>query len=171
MARRVAQDQVAIDGDLAFVTLTRGYVAIISATDAELVSKRLWCAYASGSRIYAQTATGSGNKKISLHRYILGDPDGDVDHKNRNTLDNRRENLRICSRSENNANRPKRKSSGSYRGVYRTGSGKWMARISDGTGAMDYIGSFFSEEEAATAYNSAAVARFGEFAELNTVEK
>lgn len=107
-----------------------------------------------------------------MHRLLIYVPPGfEVDHINRNGLDNRRANLRTCTKSENAANREKvgGDTSSKYKGVHRRAdSGKWMARIKV-NGRRRSLGCFYSEEEAALAYNVAATEEFGEFARVNVV--
>ena len=105
---------------------------------------------------------------IYMHREILSAPKGlVVDHRNGNTLDNQRSNLRLCSQSENVAAGRTRATS-RFRGVSRADSQRnpWSARIGH-DGRMKYLGSFATEEEAALAYNRAALELYGEFARLN----
>jgi hypothetical protein len=97
--------------------------------------------------------------------YMTGEwPAHDIDHKNREPSDNRWSNLRHATRSENNANRPKRANSrGRLKGIYLSGSGRWTASIRYG-GKERYLGSFSTEEDAHAAYVRAAREIFGEFA-------
>lgn len=95
-----------------------------------------------------------------------------VDHENRNTLDDRIENLRPADYSKNNKNRTSNKNSSSkYLGVYFTLHCKarnWCARIK-GNGAYLHLGYFLTEIEAALMYNKAAVKYHKEFANLNII--
>jgi hypothetical protein len=95
-----------------------------------------------------------------MHRQIMGAKEGqEIDHINGNGLDNRRENLRIVTRSQNLANRPAFKSSKSgYKGVRKN---------KNGTGKMIYGLQFDAPEEAARAYDRCALMFFGEHAQLN----
>ena len=90
----------------------------------------------------------------------------DVDHCDGNGLDNRRENLRPATRSQNNANQClSRRNKSGYKGVYWSSAAqKWAAQL-----ARKYLGLFEDPCEAARAYNEAATAQFGEFAKLNSV--
>lgn len=94
----------------------------------------------------------------------------ELDHHNRVKTDNRIDNLRVCDRTLNNANHPKRKDNSSgYRGVSAKGV-KWLAQITV-RGTWVYLGLHATKELAALAYNRAAVDHFGEFASLNEVDQ
>jgi len=122
----------------------------------------------------------NGKKSLlSMHRLIMlvNDPKIEVDHKNRNTLDNRRVNLRVCNRTQNTINRAASGVS-KYLGVYfllnkrELKSGikyysKWRAAINV-KGTKIYLGNYNNEIDAAIAYNVAAKKYHGEFANLNT---
>ena len=160
------------------VPLTRGYVAIVDADDYEKVAAFSWQAKIDRSkhdgsiiRVYAHGRVGQyANGKpmmAKMHRVILGLTDSriDCDHKNHDGLDNRRENLRVCTRSQNNHNRrPKR---WKFKGVSPTYGGKrWRATIR-ANGKQMHLGAFRTIEEAAAAYDKAALRYFGEFAQTN----
>jgi len=93
-------------------------------------------------------------------------PTKDLDHKNRNPLDNRIENLRECSKSQNRQNSKHLKH---YKGV-KFQKGLWHARITINR-VQKYLGSFRCETAAALAYNKASKEFFGEFATYNTLGK
>jgi hypothetical protein len=89
-----------------------------------------------------------------------------VDHINGDTLDNRRANLRVCTKSENNRNRRKlHPTTSRFKGVYKN-TKPWIALI-ECNGKQFVLGRFASEEEAALAYDKAAKEHFGSFARLN----
>ena len=107
-------------------------------------------------------------KTALLHRFLMGLKVGDgmlVDHKNHNTLDNRRENLRVCTKSQNTMYTRRRPNKSGYRGV-RYRKGKWDAVVT-----KDYqhhhVGRFNSAELAAKAYDRKAIELFGDYAMLN----
>lgn len=107
-----------------------------------------------------------------MHRLILGAPAGiGVDHRNGDGRDNRRLNLRLATRTQNAQNRSKNrdKTSSRYKSVYaRRRKGPWYAQIRI-RGRNKHLGVFETEEEAALAYNRAAVEYFGEYARLNQI--
>lgn len=123
----------------------------------------------SGGKVQRHTNFQGKRVHVILARLISACPKGmEVDHKNRNPLDNRKENLRICTRLQNEMNKPTRKESASgYKGV-RMVKNSWVARIKI-DGKFKHIGCFFSKEEAAKAYNEKAKELYGEFAWLNPV--
>src|SRR5690606_13722007 len=109
-------------------------------------------------------------KNTSIHRLILGAKCGKyVDHINGDTLNNSRQNLRLCSQLENSRNRRKQfGSSSSFKGVtWNKLNKKWQAQIKNGHNI--YLGLFKSEIAASTAYNKKAIEIFGRFARLNQV--
>lgn len=111
-------------------------------------------------------------ENIRIHRLIMNAPkDKVVDHINHNTLDNRKENLRLCSHGENQANGKKRSSgkTSKYKGVFKRESGKFRAKIRCKEITTN-LGTFENEIDAAKAYNNAALKYFGEFALLNKIE-
>ena len=115
-------------------------------------------------------AVRSQNGQILLmHRVILNAPPAvEVDHINRNGLDNRRTNLRLATRAENtrNAKLSRRNTSG-FRGVsFDRFSGRWLATVRSDRRTYR-LGAFATAEEAAIAYDFAAAALHGEFASTN----
>lgn len=137
---------------------------LIDSQDVDLINKYTWGVVTNGY-VYTQRRVGGGRKiRISLHRFLIGTPEGmDTDHINNNRLDNRRSNLRICTTSQNLMNRGKLNGSNPYKGVDKTKNGKrFSARIQG-----KRIGTFQTAEEAAMAYNNRAKELFRDFAKLN----
>lgn len=153
------------------VPLTHGKVAIIDADDAERVLCYRWHAKEGSGNWYA--ARRDGTRTVRLHRFLMGDPPGAfVDHRNGNTLDDRRENLRVCTPRQNGHNRSANRSGTSgFKGVsrHKRGSGAWQASIRV-DGKLIFLGRFSTAEEAARAYDAAALKYFGRFARLNFSE-
>lgn len=114
-------------------------------------------------------------KIISLANFLKRD-NLKYDHKDRNYLNNQKDNLRECTNSQNMANRDKYFSfyTSQYKGVrYRKGrkyhKKPWHAEIKINK-KQKHLGSFKTEEEAAITYNLFAKQLFGEFAVLNVIE-
>lgn len=103
-------------------------------------------------------------KPYQAHRlawlHVYGEwPRNEIDHMNGNKADNRLSNLREATRFQNTANRKSRKT---FKGVYLLPSGRWAASIQ--RDKLHHLGCFDTPEEAHAAYCSAAIERFGEFA-------
>lgn len=141
-----------------------GAIILVDESDFERVSSHTWSIAGHG---YPQSAICG--KSVLLHRWLMDAADGQqVDHANGNKLDNRRANLRFATRSQNAANQGIRSTNKSgFRGVHQQGT-KWRASVKK-DGKEHYIGHFDRKEDAARAYNQAAVELFGEFARLNTL--
>jgi hypothetical protein len=155
------------------IILTKGQIALIDVADFEDVSRWKWYAtrdYSTG-KFYAARQITVGPKKqhlLYLHTYLTGF--ARTDHKNRNTLDNRRENLRETTPQNNARNRSLRKDSLSgYKGVHINPNKKSVSVLIWIEGKSKRIGGFPIEfiEDAARAYDEAARKYFGEFASLN----
>lgn len=110
-------------------------------------------------------------KLIPIHRLVYPNNPFFVDHKDRNPLNNCRENLRVCTHAENMRNRENRKinKTSRYKGVYKPKRyKKWVAYICCDR-KIYRIGVFEKEEDAAEAYNKKALELHGEFASLNKI--
>jgi hypothetical protein len=119
------------------------------------------------SLFYAHTHTGTTTK--TMHRLVMGNPDGVVDHINGNCLDNRKSNLRVVSYSENRRNSTKQiNTKCRYRGVYERNDypGKYRAQLRH-NGNIKNLGTFTCPKEAALVYDKYAKEVYGEFAVTN----
>lgn len=151
------------------IELTKGYKTIVDDEDYELITQWKW-SYFKGYARRTGTLLNGKRKSILLHRLIINAKSGEqVDHKNRNKLDNRKENLRIATASQNAINRLNIiNKSRKYRGIYfRNNSYKAAVSVNKKT---YNIGSFNLEMEAAKAYDIAALYYHGEFVYLNFPE-
>jgi hypothetical protein len=148
-------------------------VALIDAADKPLVdaAKANWAVHKSKGYVYgAMLVNGKYRRSDSLHRLIMGFPnDHQVDHWNLNKLDCRRHNLRLCSNGQNQANKPKAggEYTSKFKGVdLRAINNKYRAQINR-DGKCRFLGHYRTAEEAAQAYDRAAIAHFGPFARTN----
>ena len=159
--------------DTMIVPLTMGKVALIDEEDYPKLAGYHWtyhCGYARASDYDTKTHK---RKAVHMSHLILPCPPGlEVDHINRNKLDNRKANLRLVTRSQNCANRGKFKNSKSkYKGVrWNKKMGLWEAAIRK-EGIIKTIGAFDDEIAAASAYNEYAREMWGEYAVLNDIEE
>lgn len=156
------------------VPLTRGFVAIIDDEDAETVLALSWRVTLSQrqSTPYAITSTPRGEgprRTLFLHRFIIAPPpELLVDHKDGNGLNCRRSNLRVATPTENAANCRRPVGAAGFRGVVKPSprNPRWSAQIQC-RGKYHFLGAFDAPEEAARAYDDAALRLFGEFSVLN----
>lgn len=143
---------------------------IIDAEDYELIKDYRW--YLTSNN-YAATRKTCGGELLLMHRIIMGNKNKDkvIDHINGKTLDNRKKNLRVCEQCQNSYNSTKYKNNTSgFKGVSKDKKrNKWVAQTRK---EKQKITSFWNtKEEAAEAYDIAALKLFGEFARLNFEEK
>lgn len=151
--------------------LSKNFVVVVDDEDGDLLETRWrpvtdkWgCSYAVASM---------NGKTVYMHRVILSrvanrdlERHEQVDHINRNGMDNRRENLRIATSSQNQCNAKCRADSKTgYKGVQKSRN-RWMARIKI-NGKRYYLGTFNTPQAAHEAYKQKAVELFGEFARFN----
>lgn len=164
---------IRIEGDVAYLPLTRGYVAVIDAADVPLVSGRKWYAWVSSRNdtlVYALSDKKARKDRVCLrlHRVLTACPDGlEVDHIDGNGLNNRRANLRIATRSENarNTGLNARNSSGRKGVSWCKRTRRWVAFIQH-CGSTRFLGRFFEIDEAAAAYAKASAELHGEFGRM-----
>lgn len=157
------------------IPLTKGYVALVDRSDFNELSETSWYAIETSGGVYAaRRIRENGSSRIQLmHRYLLGEPEGlHVDHRDHNTLNNQRGNLREATPRDNQGNSRKQASATScFKGVYwLSARSRWVAEIRAADGGKVRIGSFKDERDAALAYNRKAKELFGDFAHLNEVK-
>ncbi len=156
------------------IYLGEGVWTLVDTQDYYNLSNYNWYLSSNGSNFYAfrNAKIGPGKiKMVSMHRQIMNFPEGRlVDHKDNNTLDNRRPNLRVATYSQNAYNRAKikAKTSSRYIGVYfEKATKRYTVKIRIGCGKRLWLGRFTSELAAARAYDKAARKYHKEFAVLN----
>ena len=155
------------------IKLTQGKFALVDDEDFEWLNERKWCAAKTTyGGFIADSWDGKLKRTIRMHREITNAPKGlDVDHKNHDTLDNRRENLRVCTRSQNLSNQRKTRGSSKYKGVsWFKRRKKFQAYIKKNSKHIG-LGYYANEVQAAKAYDKKAKELFGEFACLNFPER
>jgi len=140
------------------IPLSNGGCAIVDACDYEFLNQWIWRKSSEGYAI--RTIKIDGKQHVRrMHRIVADAPDTvPVDHKNRNRLDNRRENLRHSNSKQNAINRSPTKGR-KYRGVYKRGN-RFDARINV-NGKLLHLGTFATDTEAAKAFDQAAIKHRG----------
>jgi hypothetical protein len=152
------------------ISLTLGLVAIVDEADYERLRALKWGAQWSRGNFYAVHGDWELGRGISMHRLVIYAPGGmEVDHINGDTLDNRRENLRLATHEQNVRNRRiiSRNNSSGYKGVcFYKRLLRWGARIRF-RGKNYHLGLFDSAQLAAQEYDKGARLFFGRFARTN----
>lgn len=149
------------------IPLTQGQVAIIDAKDATKVLCFKWCARKPGKNKGWYAVARIDGHVVQLHRFIFKATKGvRLDHVNGDSLDNRRSNLRVASRSQNSCNQKRHRDNKSgFKGVWGEGA-SWRAKVMK-DGKQFCLGHFSTPKEAAAAYNQMAPKLHGKFARLN----
>ena len=162
---------IIVDGELAYIPLTKGLFSLIDTESIPLVQGYNWHLSSTvKEKAYAVRGTTAGGiyQNIFLHRVILSAPDDlQVDHINRDRLDNRLINLRLATGSQNQQNIGLRSNNASgYKGVcYVPGRKKWLAHIT-----INYkqrsLGLYPTPEEAYAVYCKASKELHGDFSHV-----
>jgi hypothetical protein len=154
------------------IPLTQGKVAIIDDEDYELVMSMRWRLFKDHGNLYAKANLKLPNGKkttIRMHRLILNAPEGlMVDHKNGDGLNNQKNNIRLVEQWQNACNQGIRKSNRTgFKGIVVAQNGKSYYAVITANKTVTKLGKFKTLEDAARAYDNAAVSLHGEFARLN----
>lgn len=154
------------------ISVSQGRKAIVDNDDYELLSQYKWYLHVSRRRTaedlhYCWTHQVDGHN-VLMHRLIMNAQPGQfVDHINGNGLDNRKANLRLCSKSQNAQNIKARWGKSRFKGVYwHKHRKKWAVEINI-NGKKKSLGHYIDEVEAAKVYDKVARQYFGEFADVN----
>lgn len=158
---------IRIDGDLAYVPLTRGHVAVLDVSDLPFVVGKNWYALVVKDTAYAcrNVLLETGYRVFLMHRVIMGEPVGMViDHIDGNGLNNTRSNLRPATHAQNLQNQGlARHNTSGFKGVYFDSQrNKWKADIYQDRKRYR-LGRFNTPEEAHAAYCRASQRLHGEF--------
>ena len=170
---RMSIRPIRIEGDVAYIPLTRGYEAVIDASDIHLVDGVHWHACPDFRRdgtiraVYAirTDRTSPKPRSVSLHRVIAGTPPGfETDHIDGDGLNNRKANLRIATNVHNQHNqRLQSNNSSGVKGVsWHKATNKWAAHIGIAR-RRKHLGLFSNLDDAAAAYARASAELHGEF--------
>ena len=156
------------------IFLTQGKVTFVDDGDYDWLNRWKWHAHKRKGNFYA--ARQSSKKKgkqfaIQMHRQILGlerEDKREVDHIAHNTLDNRRDSIRICTHVQNMRNQKLQTNlTSQFKGVcWKKQAKKWVAQITIG-GEVKHLGYWEIEEVAALRYDMVAIREHGKFACLN----
>lgn len=159
-------------GDVAEISISNGLCVVVDQSDFDWLNQWKWCALGGSGEgcsgpYAARFLPGFPRGVVRMHRLIIDAPNGIfVDHINRDTLDNRRRNLRLCTKGENGQNVAARSLSG-FKGVSQIRSeDRWRAQIKFNRRFIS-LGRFSNPDEAARAYDLAALRYFGPEAALN----
>lgn len=153
------------------IDLSNGGFTVVDDIDFDELSKHTWrkdqYGYATRVKFLGKKNGKQKLKTLFMHREILNAPVGkDVDHRNRDRLDNQRSNLRLASRSQNNINAKLHNNNTSgFKGVsFHKQAGKWRAYISK-DGVQMALGLFDKIEDAVTRRVLAEKNMYGEFSD------
>lgn len=158
------------------IKLQTGEITLVDDEDYEFLMRFKWRYGGQNHKKYVIASGDRYNKSqvtFYMHTLILGGTHGD--HADGNTLNNRKSNVRRCTKQENNWNKGKMKSkngkplSSKYKGVNKPKGGKKWSAFAMKDKKLYRLGTFEKEEDAALAYNKKAIELYGKFAWLNKI--
>ena len=157
------------------IPLSQGYSTRVDDADFDRLMQWKWCAFVNNCArniVYAVRGRRKDDEEktslIYMHRVLVGPGHLVVDHIDHDGLNNQRHNLRVATIQLNSANNRNSRNKHGFKGVVQRGD-KFRARISIKKRDV-HIGTYKTIEEAARAYDAAAIKEFGEFAKLNFPE-
>jgi hypothetical protein len=156
------------------IPLSRGKVALVDDEDFESLNQFKWWLIKDKNNWYVGRNVKVGNRwtTVKMHRQVLPPPSGkEIDHKDRNGLNNQKHNLRIVTRSQNRLNGAHQGNCTGFKGVCFDGRAKrkpFWARLRI-LGKVFQSGYFQTAQEAAQAYNELALKHCGEYARFNAL--
>jgi len=164
--RKRTRNTVRFDGGTCSIFLSNGMVAKIDTDDYDKIKNSVWCF---SERYVRARIDGSDNKQY-LHRFLLGitDPKKRIDHIDHDTLNNKKENLRVCTPSQNNGNQKlNRDNTSGFKGVsFHKNIKKFSSHVRI-NGYLHHLGYFNNPVDAAKEYDKKAIGGFGSFAATN----
>ena len=152
------------------INLTRGFQALVDDEDYEWLNQWKWYVHITeqGNQYAVRDISRKTGKRgvIYMHKLILSKEGFVTDHKDRDSLNNQRGNLRLATKSQDSANKTKYATNKSgYKGVYLHKPGVWRSRIMIRGKVID-LGLFSHPKDAAIVYEKATVKYYGEFARI-----
>lgn len=159
---------------MAEITTNSGHVTLVDEEDFARFSHYGWSTFSADQEgperryVCRSVWSGGASRQVYLHREIMGAAEGQlVDHINGDPLDNRRANLRLCTRRQNSINRAYPLPPSGYRGVHQQENGQFYRARLEVEGVVIRVTGRMSAEAAARAYDALAREFQGEFAVLN----
>ena len=152
------------------VPLSNGLHAAVDPEDFDRVMQHIWNARQAPDSDRWYVSAAICGKRVKLHQFVMNAAPGELyDHVSRDGLDNRKQNLRLATDSQNAMNRKRdRRNTSGFKGVsWNKDLHRWQAVIGSGGRKVKRLGFYDTPEEAARAHDEKARKLFGPFARLN----